>query len=36
MLALEAAALRVTNMPLGSSLLGVGEKRGNDSPLTQR
>ncbi len=36
MLALEAAALRVTNMPLGSSLLGVAEKRGNDSPLTQR
>ena len=36
MLALEAAALRVTNMPLGSSLLAIGEKRGNDSPLTQR
>jgi SAM-dependent methyltransferase len=36
MLALEAAALRVTNMPLGSSLLGVGETRGNDSSLIPR
>ena len=36
MLALEAAALRVANMPIGSSLLGVAEKRGSRKPACER